>query len=347
MAIPAAGLARHAGTCDASTQSASGITSTSATLNGTRLNNAGAGKFDYGLTAAYGTTTTPAASGLGAYSTTISGLSPSTTYHYRASCNTNGSDVSFTTLAAGSTGSAGESADLGVVKTVSPASVAVGSTATFKIVATNVAGVTVDDAYVTDQLPAGLSLVTATSTQGSCSGTTLVTCTIGTLTLGKSATITIVVSAATAGSVTNTANVGSSHPDPNIAGNNHSSASLVVTGGAGTTTAPTTTSTPPTPPPALPRITRTVSAKVNASSITGTVGTRPSEARCSASVQVLLERVGGPGTPPVRKRTGKDGAFSFARPKAAGSYRVVAPPVVVGGRSCLGAVSGTRAVKAS
>ena len=347
LAIPAAGLARHAGTCTATTGSASGITSTSATLNGS---NAGAGThyFKWGLTTGYGNTTTGIPGGTGAYSTEITGLASSTTYHFRAACDIDGVDQSFTTSAAGSPAGS-ESADLGIVKTVTPPTVAVGSTATFKFVVTNVVGATALNAFVTDQLPAGLSLVTATSTQGSCSGTTLVTCTIGTLTSGQSVTVTVVVSAATAGTITNKADVGATNPDPNIGGNNHSSATLVVTGGAGTTTAPTTTSTPPTstprPSPPAP-VVRVVSRRLSAEAISGTVDTRPAEARCEARVPVRLERVGTPNKLVASKRTGGNGSFSFARPTAAGAYRVVAPRVVVGGRTCLPATSAALRVNA-
>jgi uncharacterized repeat protein (TIGR01451 family) len=350
LALPAAGLARNAGTCTQTTGSASGITSTSATLNGTHNGGGYSRKFSWGLTTGYGNDTAAASPGApGALSAAITGLAPGTTYHFAMWCSSiaYGFDASFTTLAGGPPAGS-ESADVGVVKTVTPATVAVGSTATFKIVATNVVGATALNVFVTDQLPAALSLVTATATQGSCSGTTLVTCTIGTLTSGQSETITIVVSAATAGSVTNTANIGASNPDPNLATNNHSSATLVVTGGAATTTTPPPpTTTAPTLPPPARRVVRDVSARVGASTIKGTVGTRPSAPACAANVPVRLERTGSPGTVVASKRTGSGGAFSFPRPKKAGTYRVVVPSVVVGGRTCLFAVSAGLPLKAS
>ena len=46
---------------------------------------------------------------------------------------------------------------------------------------------------LTDQLPAGTTLVSATPSQGTCSGTTTVTCDLGTLANGASATVSVVV----------------------------------------------------------------------------------------------------------------------------------------------------------
>jgi hypothetical protein len=95
------------------TSAASGVETDEATLNGS-VNDYGVAvtsiTFDYGLTAAYGSTiaATPASitAGSGATSVTgdISGLTPGTTYHFRVNAvyaggTTNGSDLTFTTLA--------------------------------------------------------------------------------------------------------------------------------------------------------------------------------------------------------------------------------------------------------
>ena len=93
------------------TNAATGINLTSATLNGTvNANNADTTvTFEYGLTAAYGTTVTadqsPVTGGSNtAVSVVLSGLSPNTTYHYRVVGQnsegiTNGADMTFTTSA--------------------------------------------------------------------------------------------------------------------------------------------------------------------------------------------------------------------------------------------------------
>ncbi len=93
------------------TGAASGVTSGGATLAGT-VNPRGAPtsyRFQFGPTAAYGSQTAAVAAGAGAsaqaVSAVVSGLSPSTTYHYRIVASndlgtTNGGDATFTTPAA-------------------------------------------------------------------------------------------------------------------------------------------------------------------------------------------------------------------------------------------------------
>ena len=79
---------------------------------------------------------------------------------------------------------------------------------------------------VTDVLPAGTAFVSATPSQGSCSGTTTVTCAVGALANGGSATISLVVTTAlTPGVVSNTATVTAAEVDSNPA-NNSSSATI-------------------------------------------------------------------------------------------------------------------------
>ena len=72
---------------------------------------------------------------------------------------------------------------------------------------------------VTDTLPSGLSAQSSSASQGSCSGTTTVTCVLGDLASGASATVTIVVRPSSAGSITNTASVSGNQPDPDTANN--------------------------------------------------------------------------------------------------------------------------------
>jgi len=96
----------------AQTQAATLVTSSSATVN-SFVNANGATTtihFDYGLTASYGSSTTSGniGTGSGNFGTAISGLSPNTTYHFRIVASSsggtaNGSDLTFTTLAAAPT----------------------------------------------------------------------------------------------------------------------------------------------------------------------------------------------------------------------------------------------------
>jgi len=90
-------------------QAASAVATSSATLNGTIVFDGNASStirgFNYGITTAYGSAaSTTGTYGIGAYSMTIAGLLPSTTYHYLAfSTNSQGtgtsSDATFTTSA--------------------------------------------------------------------------------------------------------------------------------------------------------------------------------------------------------------------------------------------------------
>jgi hypothetical protein len=78
---------------------------------------------------------------------------------------------------------------------------------------------------VTDALPAGVTLNSATATQGSCSGTTTVTCTLGTLPDGLSANVVLVVTKTVGGNVSNTASVAADQTDPFMPNNSNSETS--------------------------------------------------------------------------------------------------------------------------
>lgn len=86
-------------------------------------------------------------------------------------------------------------------------------------------------ATVTDALPAGLTLLSAVSSQGSCTAAgATVTCALGSLAPSGSATITIKASTTTTGSVSNTATVSSESFNLNPAGSTASlSAFLLIT----------------------------------------------------------------------------------------------------------------------
>lgn len=99
---------------------------------------------------------------------------------------------------------------------------------TYSISVNNTGPSTATAVTVTDVLPAGVALVSATPSQGSCSGTATVTCALGTLAPG-SATVSLVVSvnAGFSGTVANTATVSAAGSDP-VPGNNTSTVSTVV-----------------------------------------------------------------------------------------------------------------------
>ncbi len=109
---------------------------------------------------------------------------------------------------------AGAGADLSITKT-GPSTVPSGGNIQYTITVSNAGPDSASNTTVTDTLPAGVTFVSATPSQGSCSGTTTVTCTLGTLTNGASATITLVVHVvATSGTIVNTATVDSTEDDP-------------------------------------------------------------------------------------------------------------------------------------
>jgi uncharacterized repeat protein (TIGR01451 family) len=123
-------------------------------------------------------------------------------------------------------------ADLSITKSGAPDPALVGGTLTYTLSVTNHGPSTATGVTVNDPLPAGVSLVSATPSQGSCSGT--VTCALGTLTNGASATVTIVVHPTAKGTITNTASVSANEPDPNPANNSATATTraLIVSGSA-------------------------------------------------------------------------------------------------------------------
>ncbi|HEV7763890.1 MAG TPA: Calx-beta domain-containing protein [Thermoanaerobaculia bacterium] len=100
-----------------------------------------------------------------------------------------------------------------------------GETLTYRIVVTNHGPDAASDVLMTDPLPAGMDFVSAASTQGTCGGTAIVSCSVGTLANGANVTITLVVRLTAAGSTANAASVTSSIADPV---NENGSAAAVV-----------------------------------------------------------------------------------------------------------------------
>jgi uncharacterized repeat protein (TIGR01451 family) len=119
------------------------------------------------------------------------------------------------------------SADIAITKVAGSSTVAVGSNVTFSITATNNGPSDASGVQVTDQLPAGLTFVSATPTAGTyASGTG--SWDIGTLSSGASATLTITASVTATGAMTNTATKSAEIESDPVAPNN--SASATITG---------------------------------------------------------------------------------------------------------------------
>ncbi|HYK41086.1 MAG TPA: hypothetical protein VE007_01775, partial [Thermoanaerobaculia bacterium] len=122
-------------------------------------------------------------------------------------------------------------ADIAIAKTSNPASVSLaGSTAvSYNLALTNPGGSSANGVIVTDTLPAGVTFVSCSSSQGSCSfGGGTVTANIGTVPPTGNASVTInVTMVGPARTVSNTANVSTTSPETNTA-NNTSTATTVI-----------------------------------------------------------------------------------------------------------------------
>jgi uncharacterized repeat protein (TIGR01451 family) len=109
--------------------------------------------------------------------------------------------------------------DLAITKVDSADPSRAGRDLTYTLTVTNNGPNPATGVTVTDTLPSGLSARSSSASQGSCSGTTTVTCSIGDLASGGSATVSIVVRPSSPGSITNSASVSGNQPDPNSANN--------------------------------------------------------------------------------------------------------------------------------
>jgi uncharacterized repeat protein (TIGR01451 family) len=112
------------------------------------------------------------------------------------------------------------SADLAITKTAAAGPYVSGASLQYTITVSNAGPQAATNVVVTDVLPAGTAFVSATPTQGTCTGTTTVTCSLGTIANAANATITLTLTLpSVAGSVSNTASVAASESDPNPANN--------------------------------------------------------------------------------------------------------------------------------
>jgi uncharacterized repeat protein (TIGR01451 family) len=120
--------------------------------------------------------------------------------------------------------------DLAVTKAGSPATQALGQgNITWTMVVTNNGPSTATDVEITDPMPAGNTFVSASSTQGTCTGGAILTCDIGTMAAGATITITLVTTPSAEGTQSNTVTVTGHEPETNTA-NNTATATVQVTG---------------------------------------------------------------------------------------------------------------------
>jgi len=119
------------------------------------------------------------------------------------------------------------SADLSVTKTASPNPAQAGVTLSYRITATNNGPAVATNVNVTDPLQAGVTFVSASTTQGNCNGTSTVNCILGTLAVGSSAIVTINVTPSAAGQITNSATVNASESDFDSTNNSSTITTLI------------------------------------------------------------------------------------------------------------------------
>ena len=125
-------------------------------------------------------------------------------------------------------------ADLALIMTDSPDPVTVGDNLTYTISITNNGPDAANDVLLTDVLPGNVIFVSSSTSMGSCSGTSTVTCNIGTIASGSNATVTLVIAPITATVLNNTVSVTGSVADPNPDNNNAATSTIVNAAPTGT-----------------------------------------------------------------------------------------------------------------
>jgi uncharacterized repeat protein (TIGR01451 family) len=114
-------------------------------------------------------------------------------------------------------GSGAGSADLSITKTDNPDPVSTGASLTYTLTVTNAGPDLAAGVSTSDTLPAAVSFISATPSQGSCTGTSTVSCSLGSIANGGAATVSIVVTApGTAQVLSNTATATATTSDPTL-----------------------------------------------------------------------------------------------------------------------------------
>jgi uncharacterized repeat protein (TIGR01451 family) len=128
-------------------------------------------------------------------------------------------------------------ADLSITKSGAPNPVVSGNRLTYTLTVTNNGPQDATGVTVTDALPGSLHFNSISSSQGTCTRSTAtnpkpkdgtVTCSVGNLANGAKASITIVVTATTPGTLTNTAKVNGNETDPDSTNNSATATTPVI-----------------------------------------------------------------------------------------------------------------------
>jgi uncharacterized repeat protein (TIGR01451 family) len=118
-------------------------------------------------------------------------------------------------------------ADLKLTMTDAPDPVRVGANLVYTVTVTNQGPAAASGVMLSDVLPKNVSFVSAVPAQGSCSGTTTVNCSIGSLGVGSVASVAITVKTRLRGTLSNIATTTATQVDPNGA-NNSATATTTV-----------------------------------------------------------------------------------------------------------------------
>ncbi|HJW93500.1 MAG TPA: C25 family cysteine peptidase [Thermoanaerobaculia bacterium] len=124
-------------------------------------------------------------------------------------------------------------ADVQIVKTVSPNSIGNGQLTNYTLAVTNNGPATATNVTFSDLIPASLTYQShaASGNTMNCSyssGTTTITCSVGTLPVGNTITVTFIVQAQNTGTIPNTASITSADQTDPVPANNSSTANLNV-----------------------------------------------------------------------------------------------------------------------
>ncbi len=145
-----------------------------------------------------------------------------------ASVTSAAADTNLANNSASATTTVDPVADLAVTKSDSPDPVLVGQELTYTVGVQNTGPSAAPGVSMSDTLPAGVTFTSATPSQGTCSQSAgTVTCPLGTIANGASASVQIKVTPQSTGSITNQASAASSISDPNSANNTASAATTV------------------------------------------------------------------------------------------------------------------------
>ena len=117
--------------------------------------------------------------------------------------------------------------NLSITKADAPDPATLGGTITYTLVVRNDGPGTATGVKVSDPLPPELAFQSVSTTQGTCTGGVVISCDLGTLASGATATITVLATATRTGVITNTAVVVGDQPEANTADNQATATTLV------------------------------------------------------------------------------------------------------------------------